>query len=81
MRARASQNELGGFRDGRLQVKVTAPPVGGKANRALCRLIAKSAGVPQSRVSVERGASSRDKLVRVVGIDEAELRKRLSGTG
>jgi uncharacterized protein len=77
LRPRGSRDELLGMRDGVLQAKVTAPPVDGKANRALCKLIAKQAGVAPSRVTVVRGAKSREKLVRVEGIDDATLREAL----
>ncbi len=60
-----------------LVVRVTAPPVGGRANDALCRLIAKRARVGRTRVSVVRGARSRDKLVRVEGVEESRLRSVL----
>jgi len=65
------------MRDGVLQAKVTAPPVDGKANKALCKLIAKRVGVAPSRVSVVRGEKSRDKVVRVEGVDDAGLRVAL----
>ena len=58
-------------------VRVTAPPVDGKANAALCALVAERAGVPPSRVSVVRGLSSRDKVVRVLGVEPAALRSAL----
>ncbi len=67
------------MRDGVLQARVSAPPVDGKANRALCRLIAKKTGIAPSRVTITRGAKSRDKLVRVEGIDEISLVRRLNG--
>jgi len=70
---RAKRNELAGQRAGALLVRVTAPPVDGKANDAVCRLIAKAAGVPPSRVSVVRGGSARDKVVRVDGVEAAAL--------
>ena len=57
--------------------RVTAPPVDGRANDALCRLIADRAGVAPSRVSVVRGGRARDKVVRVEGLDPAALRARL----
>ena len=60
-----------------LKVSVTAPPVDGRANDALCRLIAARAGVAPSRVSIVRGAKARDKVVRVEGVDAASLRGRL----
>jgi uncharacterized protein YggU (UPF0235/DUF167 family) len=74
---RARVNEIAGERDGALMVRVTAPPVDGRANAALCRLIAKRSGVGVRSVSVLQGASSRNKLVRVDGIGEKDLRRAL----
>jgi uncharacterized protein len=65
LQPRAHRDEIVGERDGVLVVRVTAPPVGGKANEALCRLVAKHVGVAPSRVSIVRGHRSRDKVVRV----------------
>jgi hypothetical protein len=73
LQPRASRSELREVRDGVLIARVTAPPVDGKANAALCRLIARAAGVAPSRVAVVRGASARDKVVQVEGMDEAAL--------
>ncbi len=78
LRPRGHADELLGMRDGVLRARVTAPPVDGKANRALCKLVAKRAGVAPSRVSVVRGEKSRTKLVRVEGIDPAALRRALA---
>ena len=78
LRPRGSSDELAGMRDGVLQAKVTAPPVDGKANKALCKLIAKRVGVAPSRVSVVRGEKSRDKVVRVEGVDAERLRAALA---
>jgi uncharacterized protein YggU (UPF0235/DUF167 family) len=74
---RARVNEIAGERDGALVVRVTAPPADGRANAALCRLIAKRAGVGVRSVSVLQGAGSRNKLVRVDGIGEEDLRRAL----
>jgi len=68
---------LTGMRDGVLLARVRAPPVDGRANVALCRLLAEALGVPPSRASVIRGHTAREKLVRVEGIDDAEARERL----
>lgn len=65
------------MKDRVLQARVSAPPVDGKANRALCRLIAKRVGVAPSRVSILRGEKARDKLVRVEGVDEGALLEAL----
>ena len=77
LQARARGDELVGIRDGVLVARVSAPPVDGRANRALCRLIARRAGVAPSKVTVLRGGRSRDKLIRVEGIDSAALRNAL----
>jgi uncharacterized protein (TIGR00251 family) len=79
LRPRGRGDELLGMRDGVVQARVCAPPVDGKANEALCRMIAKSAGVAPSKVSVVRGKKSRDKVVRVESLDDAALRRALSG--
>jgi uncharacterized protein len=79
LRPRAHGDELIGMRDGVLQARVTAPPVDGKANRSLCRLIAKRLGVAPSKVSVVRGERSRDKLVQVEGVDAEALHEALNG--
>jgi len=78
LRPRGGRDELIGMRDGVVQVRVSAPPVDGKANGALCRLIARSAGVAPSKVSVVRGEKSRDKVVRVEGLDDIALTAALT---
>jgi uncharacterized protein (TIGR00251 family) len=77
LQPRTRANEIVGEREGTLFVRVTAPPIDGRANDALCRLIAKRAGVGARRVSVIRGARTREKVVRVEGIDAKELRTAL----
>ena len=74
---RARRNEIAGERDGALLVRVTAPPVEGRANDAVRRLLAKRLGVPAGRVSVVRGESSRDKVIEVEGVDARALRREL----
>jgi uncharacterized protein (TIGR00251 family) len=78
LRPGSSRDELLGLRGGVLQARVSAPPVDGRANRALCRLIAKRIGVAQSRVEVARGEKSRNKVVRVQGIESRALLEALA---
>jgi len=78
LQPRARRDEVVGERNGALVVRVTAPPVDGRANDALCRLIAKVAGVAPSRVEIVRGHTSRDKVVRVAGLGEQELHRKFS---
>ena len=79
LQPRAARDAIAGERVGALVVRVTAPPVEGRANDALRRLLAKSAGVAPSRVTIVRGASARDKVVRVEGVSAAQLAARLGG--
>jgi uncharacterized protein YggU (UPF0235/DUF167 family) len=62
-------------------IRVTAPPVDGKANEALCRLVAKAVGVPASRVSVIRGHAARDKVVRIDGVSGDAALSALTAAG
>jgi uncharacterized protein (TIGR00251 family) len=80
LQPRAARDEIVGLRDGILVVRVTAPPVDGRANRALCKLVAQRAGVAASRVSVVRGKRSRDKLVAVEGVKPEALAAALAGS-
>jgi uncharacterized protein len=79
LQPRARRDEVVGERDGAVVIRVGAPPVDGRANAALCALVARAAGVAPSRVSVVRGHASRDKVVRVEGVEEAALRNALLG--
>ncbi len=75
---RAARSELLGWRDGVLRLRVTAPPVEGRANEAVVRLLSAALGVPRSRVAVVSGMSGRQKLVQVEGLGEQEVRRRLA---
>lgn len=79
LRPRGHADELLGLEDGVLQARVAAPPVDGKANKALCRLLAKRLGVAPSRVAIARGEKSRQKLIEVEGMAADELRAALGG--
>lgn len=80
LQPRAKRNAIVGERDGVLRVSVAAAPVEGQANTALCKLIAKRIGIAQGRVSVIRGERSREKVVRVEGLEPGELRRALGVT-
>ena len=79
---RASRAAIGTWReDGTLTVRVTAPPLEGRANAAVGALLATALGVPVSAVRVVHGEHGRDKLVRVTGLSPAEIRRKLEGEG
>lgn len=78
LRPRGRGDELLGFEEGVLRARVSAPPTDGRANRALCKLIAARVGVAPSRVSVVLGGKSRDKVVEVRSVGADELARRLA---
>ena len=77
LQPRAKRNEVVGERGEAIVVRVTAPPVDGKANAALCAFIADRVRISVSRVSVVRGQTSRDKVVCVEGVTQTDLRAAL----
>lgn len=74
---RASRDEIAGWREGALAVRVTAPPVEGEANRAVVELLARALAVPRRMVSVVHGERGRDKLVRIEGLSLDDVERRL----
>lgn len=74
---RASASKVAGVKEGAVLVRVTAPPVEGKANKAVCEVIAKEVGVPKSRVSVIQGDTGRDKVVEIAGISQSSAEAKL----
>ncbi|HOM71987.1 MAG TPA: DUF167 domain-containing protein [Armatimonadota bacterium] len=74
---RGSKEEVIGWRDDVLAVKLTAPPVEGAANKACVDFLAKVLGVKRSQVTLVSGEKSRDKAFEIEGLDEEEIRKRV----
>jgi uncharacterized protein (TIGR00251 family) len=62
---KASRDELAGPLGDALKVRITAPPVDGKANSHLVRFLAKTFGVPRGNVILESGEASRTKRIRI----------------
>ncbi len=74
----ARQNALAGWRGDTLRVKVRAAPERGKATEAARRLLAHSLGLPANHVTLARGATSRDKLLYIQGLDDSNVRRLLA---
>jgi hypothetical protein len=68
----------GTYGDRAIRLKVAAPPARDRANTEVERFLASLLGVPRSEVAVTRGPSSRDKVVLVRGLGEAETSRLLS---
>ncbi len=74
----AREDAVVGWQGDVLRVRVRAPAEGGKANEAVCRLLARLLGLPPSAVSIGRGAASREKTMVIHGIDDREIKERLT---
>jgi uncharacterized protein (TIGR00251 family) len=68
---RARSDVLVGLRDGAIVVRVAAPPLDGRANDAVCRLLADVLGVRASALTILRGERARDKVIAIDGVDQA----------
>lgn len=75
---RSSRNQLTGWQDGILSIKLTAPPVEGAANKAVAEFLADRIGVRKSQVSLIAGEKSRDKVFEITGISQESLHQRLT---
>jgi uncharacterized protein len=69
----AGRTEVVGRHGAALKLKVAAPPVDGRANDAVCKLLAELVGVPPTSAELVSGASSRTKRVRLRGVEAATL--------
>ncbi len=75
----AARSEIVGWYGNALRIRTVAPPTNGRANAAVEDILATALGVPRRGVSIVRGLGSRDKVVEVAGLDDAELQRRLRG--
>lgn len=67
VQTRARTNEIACIKNGRLQIRTTAPPADGKANRAVTKLLSEHLGIAPSRLELRRGKNNRDKQFFVKG--------------
>ncbi len=73
----APRNEIAGWLGTALKVKVHAPALEGRANDELLDFLAETLGLPRRSVTLLRGDKSRQKLVRITGLDAAGVQARL----
>ena len=74
---RAKRSIVEGVRDGRLLVRVTAPPVDRAANDALLDLLTETLDVPRRNLRIVLGETSRNKTIEIVGVDAATISAKL----
>jgi|SRR5690606_2962045 len=65
LQPKASRDEFAGLHGERLKIRLTAPPVEGKANAQLLAFLAAAFGVAKSQVRLESGELNRQKRVRI----------------
>lgn len=74
---RASKTELCGMYSDTIRIRLSSPPVDGKANKELLGYFAKRLSVSKQQVSLHAGASSRIKRVKITGISKNRLTESL----
>jgi uncharacterized protein (TIGR00251 family) len=77
---RAPRTRVDGTRGGALLIRLAAPPVDGAANDALIAFLSDALALPRRNISIVSGEKSRDKRVRIEGIDEPAARAGLLGS-
>jgi uncharacterized protein (TIGR00251 family) len=75
---RAARNGIDGVRDGRIVVRVTAPPVDGAATKAAVAVLAEALGVAPTAIQVVSGRTSRNKAVTIAGLGAADVFSKLA---
>jgi uncharacterized protein (TIGR00251 family) len=73
---KSSRNQIVG-QDDHIKVKVTSPPIEGRANKALTDLLAKKLAVPKSHIEIISGKSSRLKTIRIDGLSNEKITRKL----
>lgn len=72
-------NQIMGYMDnGPLKIKIKAKPLGGKANKELIKFLSDILEIKESCLEITSGLSSRNKIVRICGINESILQKKIS---
>ena len=74
----SKRNAITALKEGIWYVKITAPPVEGKANEELLAFLSKKLNVRKSSISVVKGQRSCSKLVSISGLTQKEVTLRLS---
>jgi uncharacterized protein (TIGR00251 family) len=77
----ARQNEVVAFENGVLHIKVAAPPVKGKANKELIGFLSRLFDISKTRVAIEKGETSRRKVIAITGLNQTQILERLRGSG
>lgn len=75
---RAANNQVAGLQGEALKLRLSAPPVEGKANKAVLAYLAELLNVPKKALSLKSGQASRQKTIRITGTSEEIIRQLLA---
>ena len=75
--ARGGRDEITGWLGDRLKLRVSAPPEGGKANKAICNLLAETLGLRPRDVEIVTGHTSPEKTADIPSLTDDQLAARL----
>jgi len=70
---RSSRCEIAGIQNDALKLKITAPPVEGKANEECIRFLSDTLGVKQNRISIKAGRKSKNKSIAITGVTRKDI--------
>ena len=76
---KASRNEIAGLHNDALKIRLTTPPIEGRANKAVIAFIAKQLHLPKSSLTIKSGHQNRNKQVLIQGCEEKKARQLLLG--
>lgn len=74
----SSRDQIAGLVGDRLKIRISAPPEAGKANKAICKLLARHLGVKPKDVTIETGQTNPEKAIRIAGANADRLREQLA---
>jgi len=74
----AKKNEFAGHREGELILRLNAPAIEGRANKAAVEFVSRFLGVSRSAVVLVQGERSRHKIFEIVGLESSDLERKLA---
>ncbi len=74
---KASKNEITGLHNDALKLRLTTPPIEGRANKAVIAFLAKRLHLPKSSISIKSGLQNRNKQLLILGCNEEKARQLL----
>ena len=75
----AKKTEFAGYRENELVLRLNAPAVEGKANKAAVEFVSRYLGIARSAVLLVGGERSRHKIFQIVGLESEDIERKLAG--